>query len=296
MAKKVALVLSGGGSKGAFQYGAERYLREEKGYQWDLIAGVSVGALNGAMLAMHKYERLRSLWENITRDQVMTGRLNLWALIKIAFGAQSIYGNQPLRRLLESEIEPTLIDIPLMVGAVSLKTGEYTMFTPQSPGFKQAVLASTAIPVVWAPVVVSTADGVQEMVDGGVRNISPLGDILDYDPDEVVFINCSPRAPTGHPAPFKNAADIGLYALDLMMNEIFVTDLREFLRINYNVMEAAAVGVTLHNQSGEPYKFFEYTIIEPDEDLGDSLDFSREVLDERIDLGWEKAKWVMSNR
>jgi NTE family protein len=41
--KKVALVLTGGRAKGAFQYGAERYAREIKGYSWDIIAGVSVG-------------------------------------------------------------------------------------------------------------------------------------------------------------------------------------------------------------------------------------------------------------
>ena len=60
--------------------------------------------------------------------------------------------------------------------------------------------------------------------------------------------------------------------------------------------EADAAGITLHNENGKPYKYFEYTIIEPDEDLGEALDFTREVIDERIDLGWEKAKWVMSSR
>ena len=48
--KKIALILSGGGARGAFQVGAETYARDVKGYHWDIIAGVSVGALNGAML------------------------------------------------------------------------------------------------------------------------------------------------------------------------------------------------------------------------------------------------------
>jgi NTE family protein len=59
---KTALVLTGGGAKGAFQFGAEQYAREVKGYEWDVIAGVSVGALNGTMLAMHKYRELEELW------------------------------------------------------------------------------------------------------------------------------------------------------------------------------------------------------------------------------------------
>ena len=96
MAKKTALVLSGGGAKGAFQMMAEKYAREQKGYQWDIIAGVSVGALNGMMLAMEKYARLEELWWNITREQVMTGRLNFWTAFRIAFGAKSVYSNAPL--------------------------------------------------------------------------------------------------------------------------------------------------------------------------------------------------------
>ena len=53
---KVALVLSGGGAKGAFQLTAEKYAREVKGYRWDVIAGDSVGALNGSMLKVTAQE------------------------------------------------------------------------------------------------------------------------------------------------------------------------------------------------------------------------------------------------
>ena len=63
------------------------------------------------------------------------------------------------------------------------------------------------------------------MVDGGVRNVSPLGDVLDSDPDEVVVINCSPQASPALNRPLGNALDVGIHALDLALNEIFVTDL-----------------------------------------------------------------------
>ena len=33
------------------------------------------------------------------------------------------------------------------------------------------------------------------MVDGGVRNISPVGDVLDSEPDEIVIINCGGQSP-----------------------------------------------------------------------------------------------------
>src|SRR5215211_1983483 len=100
---KVALVLSGGGAKGAFQVAAERYAREVKGYKWGIIAGVSVGALNGSMLGMAKYQQLLDFWQTASNDRIYTGRLpdNLWTAIlaglKLVFGAKGLLGNKPLR-------------------------------------------------------------------------------------------------------------------------------------------------------------------------------------------------------
>jgi NTE family protein len=131
------------------------------------------------------------------------------------------------------------------------------------------------------------------MVDGGVRNVSPLGDVLDTDPDEVVIINCDPRRPPESLLDFRHALDIGRAALGIAVNEIFANDVREFIRINRNVEEAAAHGVTLHNENGKPYKHYEYRLIEPRETLGDSLDFSRESLDRYMELGWERAREVL---
>ena len=288
---KAALVLSGGGAKGAFQLMAEKYARVVKGYDWDVIAGVSVGALNGAMLAMKQYHRMDELWRNISQDQVYTGGINVWSILRLLFGAKSVCDNAPLWRLIEQEVDVAKIKVDLRIGAVCLQTGEYVRFRPDDEGFKRAILASTAIPILWAPVDVSPAH--LGMVDGGIRNISPLGDVLDADPEEVVVINCSPRAELVGPSPLRNALDIGKLALETALNEIFITDVREFIRINTNVLEAAAAGVTLHNEHGKPYKYYKAVIIEPDEPLGDTLDFSREALERRMEAGWEKARQVL---
>lgn len=293
MDKKVALVLSGGGAKGAFQYMAEKYAREIKGYHWDVIAGVSVGALNGTMLAMGKIDKLDEIWQNITEEKVYTGKLNLWSLIKIAFGAKSVYSNEPLGRLLQQEYDPEKFVIDLRVGAVSLKSGEYVTFTPSHPYFDRAVLASTAIPVVWEPVHVT--EEFHDMVDGGVRNISPLGDVLDTEPDEMVIINCSPVTPPRIDRPLRNALDIGMHALEVVLNEIFITDVREFVRINHNVREAEAHGITLTNEKGKPYKYYDCKIIQPDFPLGDTMDFSKRAILMRMDAGWEKARQILGD-
>jgi NTE family protein len=290
MRKKAALVLSGGGAKGAFQFMAEKYAREEMGYEWDVIAGVSVGALNGFMLAMEKYARMEEVWRNISNDQVYTGKLNFWSILKIAFGAKSIYDNAPLRSMIEQEYELEKIKVDLRIGVVSMQSGEYVTFKPTDAGFQNAILASTAIPIVWSPVRVSNAH--TDMVDGGVRNISPLGDVLDTDPEEVIVINCSPKEPPVLQGPVGNALEIGKHTLEIALNEIFITDVREFIRINHNVKEAEKAGIKLHNEEGKEYKYYDCKIIEPDIPLGDSLDFSRELTEMRMKAGWEKAKEV----
>jgi NTE family protein len=292
MHKKTALVLSGGGAKGAFQVGAEKYAREVKGYQWDIIAGVSVGALNGALLATESYQRLFELWNTITRDQVLTGGFNLISIIKLLFGAQSFLGNEPLRQLIEREFDPEQIQADLRIGAVDLVSGEYVQFTAGDPHLREALLASTAIPVVWTPVYVSPH--YQSMVDGGVRNLSPLGDVLGEDPDEIVIINCNMQSPLVLDNPPKNILQIGLRTLDIMQNEMFINDLKVFKRINHLVMEAGGYGVTLHNpKNGKPYKYFECKVIEPDMPLGDTLDFSQEHIQFALKQGVRRAREVL---
>ncbi len=291
MPKKNALILSGGGAKGAFQAAAEKYAREEKGYSWDIIAGVSVGALNGTMLAMEKYQRLWQVWNSISDDQVYTGGFNLWSVIKLAFGAKSFYGNKPLWEMLQAELDPKLIKADLRVGSVSLVTGEYVDFSKSESELAKAVLASTVMPVIWTPVDISSA--YLSMVDGGVRNITPIGDVLDTDPDEVVIINCGPQAQNVLDHEPGNVVEIGLRTLDIVLNEIFRTDMESFVRINGLVKEAESHGVTLHNpKNGKPLKYFEYKIVEPAAALDDTLDFSQPSIQRSIKAGWDRAKEV----
>ncbi len=292
MPGKTALVLSGGGAKGAFECGAEKYAREVKGYKWDIIAGVSVGALNGSMLAMEKYDRLFEVWNTIADDKVYTGGFNLWSGFKLLFGAKSFYGNDPLRRLLAKEFEPDKFTVDLRVGSVSLVTGEYVQFKPDMPNFSEAVLASTVMPIIWTPLDVTPQ--YQSMVDGGVRNISPLGDILDDDPQEIVIINSNPGTYNPLPTPPKDIVKIGLRTLDIVLDEIFRNDLEEFLRINALVKEADSLGFKLHHPvSGKELKYYEAKVIEPKSPLGDTLDFSQPSVQRSLHAGWERAKAVL---
>jgi NTE family protein len=292
MTKKTALILSGGGAKGAFQAAVEKYAREEKGYRWDIIAGVSVGALNGAMLAMEKYPRLWEIWNTISNDQVYTGGFNLWSLIKLAFGAKSFYGNEPLWKKMQAEMEPDKIKADLRVGSVSLISGEYVQFTRTEPQLAKAVLASTVMPVIWTPVDISS--NYRSMVDGGVRNITPIGDVLDAAPDQIVIINCGPESETVLKKPPANVVEIGLRTLDILLNEVFRSDMDNFQRLNGMVKEAESHGLALHNpKNGKVLKYFDCKVIEPTAPLDDTLDFSQPAIQRSIQAGLERARAVL---
>jgi NTE family protein len=74
---RYALVLSGGAFKGAFQTGAINYLKDhwtsltgQASMHFDIIAGVSTGALNGCFVAMNKLYELNMLWDAIAEKGV----------------------------------------------------------------------------------------------------------------------------------------------------------------------------------------------------------------------------------
>ena len=67
--KKTALVLSGGGSRGAYQMGVWRALTE-LGWSFDMVVGVSVGSLNGAMVVQEEQLLAETLWRDLETDHI----------------------------------------------------------------------------------------------------------------------------------------------------------------------------------------------------------------------------------
>ena len=184
MADRVAtLVLSGGGAKGSFEVGAEHILREKKGYRWDRIFGVSVGALNATILAQGEYQRLKDIWFTIREEDVYKkfGWLRVaWRLaVEKKLG---VYDNTPLRDLIQKNAAGRPFRVPVHVGRVSLTTGEYESVSSSDPDFLNAVWESATMPIIWECI------GLKAYVDGGLRNVTPLGDVLDYSPNEIVVI------------------------------------------------------------------------------------------------------------
>lgn len=66
--KSYGLILAGGGAKGAYQMGAWQAMREMH-ISFNAIAGVSIGAINGALIASDDFKNALHLWNNVTIDK-----------------------------------------------------------------------------------------------------------------------------------------------------------------------------------------------------------------------------------
>lgn len=64
---KRALVMSGGGGKGAYQFGVWKALRKLN-IKFDIVTGTSIGALNGALIVQNDYLSLWYLWNRVGFD------------------------------------------------------------------------------------------------------------------------------------------------------------------------------------------------------------------------------------
>ena len=65
-----ALVISGGGSKGAFAGGVAQYLIENKKLNYDIFIGTSTGSLLVYHLALKKVEEIKQIYTSVTQDSI----------------------------------------------------------------------------------------------------------------------------------------------------------------------------------------------------------------------------------
>ena len=81
------MVISGGGSKGAFAGGVAQYLMEEQKHNYDLFLGTSTGSLLISHLALKKIEKIREVYTNVNQDNIFS---NCPFVVKKKYGIETI--------------------------------------------------------------------------------------------------------------------------------------------------------------------------------------------------------------
>ncbi len=219
-----ALVLAGGGTRGAVQIGMLQVLAEH-GFVPDRIYGTSVGAINGAGFAgdptREGVERMAGIWTALGRDDVFPqGRLHgPWMYFQ---QRDAVYSDSGLRKIIEEGVPFHRLEdspIPFEVVATSLLDGRERWFT-YGP-VEDVILASAALPAIFPPVEI---DG-ERYIDGGVVNNVPIRRAIDAGAKRIVVLMCSP--PVFEPAQARRPIEAVLNALFIAVHARFGRDLAQ---------------------------------------------------------------------
>jgi NTE family protein len=242
---KRALVLSGGGSRGAFEVGALEYLVREAGLDFKLFLGTSVGALNAAFLGQARNhsellqltQDLKELWLSLKGNHSIYQR-SLLGYFRLLFW-DALYTPSGLYHIIKEHITLSRLCDPaavVKVSAVAQETGELFYADSRRPELRpyllDYILASASMPLFFPGVAING----KHWYDGGLRDITPLGAVFEENPDEILVIITYPIKSNLKPAlpeqTHGGALNALLRTIDILTSEISANDLELAANIN----------------------------------------------------------------
>lgn len=209
---RTAFVLQGGGALGAYQAGAACRLHAA-GIRPDLVAGISIGAINAAFIAGNsperRAERLTAFWERVSQTTALPGLEGLGPALALTAGVPgffvprlppasvalpgdparaSVYDTAPLRATLEALVDFDLLNdgpVRLVVGAVNVANGNFVWFDSAERRIgPEHIMASGALPPGFAPIEI---DG-EWFWDGGLVSNTPLARVVETRADHAPLV------------------------------------------------------------------------------------------------------------
>lgn len=179
---KTALVLSGGGMFGAYQAGAWKAL--SRTFSPDMVVGVSVGALNGWLVAAGASgDDLARQWLDPASGEMMTYRPSRWA-------RGGIFDPRPLERRVKLLVESYKPRIDFGVALVRLPRLGRKLARNEEVTWRHLV-ASCAVPGGFPPVRIGSAF----YCDGGLLEATPVWAAVEMGATRVIAVNASRFVP-----------------------------------------------------------------------------------------------------
>jgi NTE family protein len=285
-----ALILSGGGARGAYECGVYQSLHDH-GIEPDVVVGTSVGAINAAAIAQGIGPgRLREIWlalstpdswlyfDRLKKARALVGnrhvfrtRLDVWNILNWTY----VYDTTPLRRTLSRYFDPEKLRTSpkkLVIMAVDVLKGECRSFNNHQIAIDH-VLASASMPILFP----WTRIGNTLFWDGGLlANVPPLKAAIDVDADvrEIFVVKLFPQSA---PRP-RSLLDCIERAIEITLQGTLNSDIKHCEFINALIRRGQLNGgyreIDLHTiEFREP---FEVVSI---------INFNREYVRRLIDLG-----------
>lgn len=194
---KRALVMPGGGGRGAYQVGVAKALLES-GLKFDMAFGTSIGALNAAFLAQGEIKRLEEIWCNL-RPWDIFKLPNAQQLGRMVLGRKLgmldtgplediLRREADLRRLKQAEMKVRVVTTDLC----SLETRMVSLEEVSTTGeLIDVLMATSAVPIAFPP---RQLQGHGLWVDGGLVKNTPLRAAIDSGADEIFMVLLHPES------------------------------------------------------------------------------------------------------
>jgi NTE family protein len=213
-----ALVLPGGGGRGAYQVGVIKALMEQ-GIEFDYVFGTSIGGLNATMVAQHEFDRLEELWGTMRAKDIFR-MPSAPQVSRLVFGQHlGLLDTQPLEELLRRECDlHRLKASSTKVGycttdLCSLQTNLITIDEIASTNeLVDVLMATSALPIAFPP---RHLHGTGLWMDGGLVRNTPLQAALDCGADEIYMVLLHPEKVNVCPA---NMFEILSRLLDVVLD------------------------------------------------------------------------------
>lgn len=243
MNTKTALVISGGGSKGAFAVGVVKYIFENRpDIKFDMVCGTSTGALMTPLVAIKELALMEQIYTTKnTSDIVDTTRVGK----RFLNGANSIFDGTPLVHLAQEIYTEARYNTILQSGTdifintVCLQTQKVVVFSNKDMPLAgqdydvikitdrdeliRAIIASASQPFFMSPIQITTSiNPPRQYVDGGLREYLSIQLAIDNGATDIYAIALSPK--------------------DYVANETILTDLIEILKTSVDIF-STDVGV-----------------------------------------------------
>ncbi len=225
--KRVAVILSGGGAKGAYEVGVLKAIRRMYSVEPLIYCGTSVGAFNAAMLASGRsVQEVEALWTRLKKSDVFTWRFDprklltvdprvplelamhsarsLFSFVNLTISNRGafwrsfdldalLFDTEPLARLIRDNVAIDQIRIngkKLSIAVTCLgKTGEHALVTfDEKTVTHEHIHASCALPMIFPSIVIDDCP----FCDGGVVMNTPLKLALERDPTDVFIVYLTP--------------------------------------------------------------------------------------------------------
>ncbi|MCW3117655.1 MAG: patatin-like phospholipase family protein [Chitinophagaceae bacterium] len=240
-----ALVISGGGSKGAFAGGVSEFLIRECKQEYDIFIGTSAGSLLIPLLAIDQVEKIKDIFTSVSQNDIFNinpfiiekrngiyeTSINHRGIIKMFLRRRKTFGESlNLRKLIGkilTENDFKLIkngkpDVIITVSNISYNRVEYKSVKECTyEDFCDWIWASANV----IPFMSLLNKNGFEYADGGLGNVVPLFRAIEKGATEIDVIVLKAANPMIQKNPVQNALELTARAFDFMLNQIETDDI-----------------------------------------------------------------------